>query len=895
MIRSIQATRPGRQLRSARLIKAATREWMPAPVVEQIVGFCARRARLVVAVALLLGFLSALYGATHFAMNTNAESLISQQTTWRKRLAVYDAEFPQLSNTIVVVVDGATPELAERGAAQLSAAFGARHDLFRNVRRPDGGDFFAHEGMLFLPIEQVKTATRQMIAAQPFLGALASDPSLRGIMDSLSTALEGVKRGQAKLASLEHPIAAFSSTLSGVVSARSAFLPWRSLITGAPPTMLETRHFIETQPLLDYHALTPGKRATDAIRALARNLHLTPDAGVRIRLTGPVPMADEEFSTIKDRAGLMVTLMMLGVLTMLWLALRSFRLILAILLTVFVGLAMTAAIGLLAVGSFNVISVAFVALFVGLGVDFGIQFSVRYRAERHEQDDLHLALRNAGSGVGNALTLAAAATAAGFYSFLPTSYSGVAELGLIAGTGMLVTFVLSITLLPALLKLMRPGGEPAAIGYSALAPLDRFLSERRLFVISVAALLGLACVAELPRLTFDFNPLDLRSPRGEAVATALDLMKHPETSPNTIDIVASSRDSARRLSAAISALPAVSRVLSIDSFIPDDQGAKLALIRDADTLLDPTLNPFLTRPPPSDREIVASLEQAAAALRTVGATAPAPSSASAKRLAALLDRVAQGGPAFRRRAQAAFVPGLETMLGQVRAALSPQPVTIASLPRTLARDWITPDGKYRLEAFPKGNANNNAVLEEFTREVRIIAPESVGVPISIQESGRTIVRAFIQAGALSFLSIAILLAVALRRLSDVAIALGPLVLAGILTLGTCVFIGLPLNFANIIALPLLFGIGVAFDIYFVMAWRSGMRRLLRSPLTRAVILSAGTTASAFGTLWISSHPGLASMGELLAISLGWILATVLFLLPALLAQATYRGGLPDMV
>jgi hypothetical protein len=235
------------------------------------------------------------------------------------------------------------------------------------------------------------------------------------------------------------------------------------------------------------------------------------------------------------------------------------------------------------------------------------------------------------------------------------------------------------------------------------------------------------------------------------------------------------------------------------------------------------------------------------------------------------------------------------MLDQLRAALTPKPVTLASLPLELKRDWVTRNGHYRVEVLPRGNANNNAVLEEFTREVRIIAPESVGTPISIQESGRTIVRAFAQAGVLSFLSIVVLLALALRRLSDIAIALGPLVLAGILTLGTCVFIGVRLNFANIIALPLLFGIGVAFDIYYVMAWRSGMRRLLQSPLTRAVVLSAGTTASAFGTLWLSSHPGLASMGELLAISLGWILATVLFLLPALLAQAAYKGGMPDTV
>jgi hypothetical protein len=863
---------------------------MSASVVERIVGFCARHAALIVAAGILVGLLAGIYSTTHFAMNSDPESLISSQTTWRKRAAVYDAEFPQFNNTIDIVIDGATPELAERGAAELAAALAKRGDLFRSVRRLNGGDFFAHEGLLFLPLDQVRRTTEQLIAAQPFLGALAADPSLRGIMDSLSSALEGVARGQAKMQSLARPVAAFSDTLSRVAAGKPAFLPWRSLITGTPPSRLETRQFIETRPQLDYQALAPGKRATDTIRALAGALHLVPEDGIRVRLTGPVPMADEEFSTVKDRAGLMVAIMLIGVFAMLWLAVRSYRLIAAILLTVLVGLTLTAALGLAAVGSFNIISVAFIALFVGLGVDFGIQFCVRYRAERHNQDDLDLALAHAGSGVGNALTLAAAATAAGFYSFLPTSYSGVAELGFIAGTGMLVTFGLSITLLPAIVRLMRPGGEHGAIGYRALAPLDVFLRERRLFVILVAALLGAFCVVALPRLSFDFNPLDLRSPKGEAVATALDLMKDPQTSPNTIDILSSSRGAAHKLENSISALPIVAQVLTIDDFVPDDQKPKLSFIRDADNLLDPTLNPFLTKPPPSDGEIASSMENTAAALRKA-----ASGDAHAQRLADTLDRIARGTPELRRRAETALVPGLTTMLGQLRAALTPEPVTLKSLPRSLARDWVTPDGKYRLQVFPKGNANNNGVLAEFTREVRIIAPESVGTPISIQESGRTIVRAFVQAGVLSFLSITVLLAIALRRLADVAIALGPLVLAGVLTLGTCVFIGLPINFANIIALPLLFGIGVAFDIYFVMAWRSGMRRLLQSPLTRAVVLSAGTTASAFGTLWLSSHPGLASMGELLAISLGWILASVLFLLPALLAQATYRGGMPDVV
>lgn len=866
-----------------------------APIVERVVAFCARNAGAVVLLALIVGVLSGFYSATHFAMNSDPESLISSQTSWRKRNAQFDAEFPQLGNNIAIVVDGATPELAERGAGELAAELAKKPDLFHNVTRPGGGPFFSHDGFLFLPLERVKRTTAQMIAAQPFLGALASDPSLRGVVDSLSTALEGVKRGQANLASFERPIVLFSDTIARTIEGKPAFLAWQSLITGERPTLLETRRFVETQPQLEFNSLTPGTRATDTIRSIVRTLHLTPDHGIRVRLTGPVPLADEEFGTVRERAALMTVLMLAGVIAMLWLAVRVFRLIVAILLTVFIGLAVTAALGLLAIGSFNVISVAFIPLFVGLGVDFAIQFCVRYRAERHVIDDLDTALAHAGGGLGNALSLAAAATAAGFYSFLPTSYSGVAELGLIAGTGMLVTFGLSITLLPALLKFARPPGEPESIGYGALAPLDSFLSNHRHLVLALALALAAACAAALPMLHFDFNPLDLRNPKSESVATALDLLKNPETSPNTIDVLAPSRAAAARLTSALSALPAVSQVLTVDSFVPDDQAPKLAAIRDADNLLDPTLNPFLTKPPPSDAETVAALANAASALRSASIGQPARLAGEAQRLADLLNRTAQGSAELRKRVALAFVPGLQTMLEELRAALTPTPVSLATLPADLKRDWVTADGKYRVQVFPKGNANNNAVIKEFTRQVRIIAPEATGEPISIQESGRTIVRAFIQAGILSFLSITLLLTLALRRWADVAIALAPLILAGAATLGTCVLIGLRMNFANIIALPLIFGIGVAFDIYFVMAWRSGMRRLLQSPLTRAVILSAGTTASAFGTLWLSSHPGLASMGELLAISLAWILAMVLFVLPPLLAQAAFRGGMPEVV
>ena len=266
-------------------------------------------------------------------MNTDSEQLIDAKVGWRMRQARFDAAFPQQTNLTVVVIDGATPELAESAAARLTEKLTADKELFNHVQRPDGGAFWSHNGMLFLPLKEVQDTTQQMIKAQPFLGGLASDPSLRGIMTNLNTVLLGVGAGQAKLADIDGPMARFADVLDAAAHGKTEFLSWRALITGAPPRPEEIRHFIEVKPRLDFNALEPGREANDRIRAQARALGLTPEHGVRVRLTGPVPLSDEEFATLTDRAGLMVGAMMGGVLLTLWLALRSFKIIFAILVT----------------------------------------------------------------------------------------------------------------------------------------------------------------------------------------------------------------------------------------------------------------------------------------------------------------------------------------------------------------------------------------------------------------------------------------------------------------------------------------------------------------------------------------------------------------------------------
>src|SRR6201996_2832416 len=623
-------------------------------IVERIVAFCCRWPWAVIAACLALACGAAWYTTHNFAMNTDSSQLIDAKVGWRMSQARFDAAFPQQSNLTLVVIDGATPELAESAAARLTDKLATNPQLFPHVYRPDGGQFFNQNGMLFLSLPEVKNTTQQLIKAQPFLAGLAADPSLKGIMTNLGTFLLGISSGQAKLADFDSAMVRFTGVFRAAAQGKVEYLSWRSLITGAPPKPEEIRRFIEVKPRLDFNALEPGKEASDTIRADAVGLGLTPANGVTIRLTGPVPLSDEEFATLTDRVWLMVGAMMGGVLLTLWLALKSFRIIFAILVTLFVGLAITMGLGLKAVGVFNIISIAFIALFVGLGVDFGIQFSVRYRSERHRNDNLKGALACTGRAMGVPLALAAGATAAGFFSFLPTTYTGVAELGEVAGIGMIVAFLLSITMLPAMIMLLNPPGEREDVGFQSLGRLDDFMTKHRRNVVRIAAIAGAVSLALMAFVRFDSNPLDLRSPKVESVSTLFDLMKNPITSPNTIDVPALSLTDADSVAARIDQEPLVAQALTLSSFVPDQQKEKLALIQDAAGLLDSTLNPLDMAPSPSDADVVKSFQDTAAKLRAAAGAAQDKPARDAKRLADALDRLVKAGPQARTRAAEAL-------------------------------------------------------------------------------------------------------------------------------------------------------------------------------------------------------------------------------------------------
>jgi hopanoid biosynthesis associated RND transporter like protein HpnN len=855
----------------------------------RVVGFCTRHAWAVIVLAVVLAIGSGVYTARYFAINAKIDDLMSSRLDWRQREIAYHTEFPQSMQLVLVVVDGPTPEAASAASGALADNLAKRKDLFRSVIDQGGGAFFRRNGLLYASNDNLEQMTGSLTRANPLIGALKGDPSLRGMVQALSFALMGVQQEQIPLDAMAKTLDMAAAPIEKIAAGEPAMFSWKEMMQGGKAEPSQLRHFVSAWPYLSASELEPAAKAVAAIRETIADLKLEQTYHAKVRITGPAVIADEELASANEGVVFNGVLTGVIIIAILWLALRSWRLVFAACVTLGIGLAITAAIGLLIYGALNPISIAFAVLFLGLGADFAIQFTVRYRAARFLKGELQDALAETVDRVGAPLTLAAGAAAAGFLSFLPTPYEGLAELGTIAGVGMVIAYAVSLTLLPALLWVINPPAEPHPLRLPALAPVDAWLKRHRFWIIGFTAAVILIGLPALMRLDFDFDPLHLRPATSESVATVRELAKDPNAAVNAAQVLAGSPQEAAATAKRLSGLPEVAQARTLDSFVPGDQDRKLPLLQRAATALRAALDRG-EKPAPTDAENVAALRGGAAQLREVAGDAKGPGADAARRLADDLVKLADADRAQRAAVSAAFTVPLRPDLAELREGLQAERVTRANLPHELVENWVSPNGRNRVEIAPKGDSNDDATLRRFASAVLAAAPDATGQAISTFEWADTIIWSFEVAAAVALVSIAILLWIVLGRLGDVLLTLIPLIAAAILTLEICALSGFPLNYANIIALPVLLGVGVAFKIYYILAWRRGQTDFLQSALTRAVFFSALLTATAFGSLWLSAHPGTSSMGKLLALSLACTLASAVLFQPALMGEPRKKHG-----
>lgn len=859
----------------------------------------------VVALYLLLSGLAGWLTATHLAVDTDTTDMIDSSVPFRQHYNRFVTAFPDLGGSILALVEADEPELARSRAQQLAEALRNQPTAFIEVSYLPGMEFFRRNALLYLSTDELDQLAARLSAAQPMIASLASRPDMTG-MAALFDSLAAAKARNLTTTDDLHQLEPLAQTLAGTIDSQTAgrphYLSWQTLFTPGdvagndkPPY----REVVVVRPVLDPGALLPAARAIAELRKTADTLGFdrnNPPDQARLSLTGGPVLAQQEMETVivgASRAGILSLVL---VALILGFGLRSLSLIVATLINLVVGLVITAGLAAITVGTLNLISVAFAVLFVGLAVDFGIHFALRYQEMLgHGPDRAHaLAMAAGRQGAGVPLLLSAMATLIGFLAFLPTDYRGLAELGVISALGMAVALSTTFTLLPALLAILP---APRAYRLGRLAAPDRLIrrgfSERHAGAITLGGLvLLLACLPLAAGIRFDVNPLNLRDPASESVRTFRQLAENTRTTPYRISLALDDPTSLPALRATLAAQSDVGDVIAADSFIPVDQPDKLDRLYDLDLLIGPSLQPpprtaagdEETATPPPLRRIHDDL----AALGTLDPGFLQLDQA----IAAFTEHFGDDTDAIRQLDQ---LVGhfLTPQLQQIAEALQADTVTLDDLPSALHQDWINDQGQWRVDILPRQPISSNAELKRFAASVMAIAPTATGTPIIVTEASKAVAQAFIEATILTLALIGLLLLVVQRSLSELLLTLYPLFAAAILTVSASVLIGQAFNFANIIALPLLFALGVCGAIH--MVWRQRQLQsatpeslelalgIDQTSTPRAILLSALTTVASFGSLAISPHPGTASMGLLLMLAISFTLLTTLFLLPAAIA------------
>ncbi|MBL8671282.1 MAG: MMPL family transporter [Alphaproteobacteria bacterium] len=855
---------------------------------EDIVRLCARQAWVVVALSAVATIAAGLYVANRVAINTDTADMLDPALPFRARAEEYKRIFPQFADALLVVVDAPTPGAASDAASALAARLRAAPGSFRSVFYPSDDPFFRRNGLLYLSAADLQSLIDRLSAAQPFIGKLSEDPSLRGFLEVLGLAVRDAAKGRdgasaAMIEDLASVLDKVAATATAQAEKRALDLPWRDVLGGG--ALERKRQLILVQPQLDYASLSPGGAAIAAIRAAARDQRL-PERGIQVRITGWPALQQDELATVRSNLDVVALLSSVLLALVLFVGIRSWRVATMILVVTYVGLVWTAAFAVAVFGTLNLISVAFAALFIGLGGDYAIHFGMRVQEEVDRGRPASDAQREVGGSMGFALAITTLGAGIGFLAFVPTDYRGLSQLGLIAAAGMLIAFVATLTLAPALLRLLalkpRPRGAPSG----SPRPAGR-LEQRPGLVVAAAGAIALAALPLAAQLRFDFDPMNLRDPHSESVRTFRDLMQERSTNPYLAVALVADLATADAAAERLRRQPTVAAARTLSSYVPDDQDRKLAAIEDASVILAPLLSPAARMPPPAPGERRDALRAARADLRILadaGAGADARAVAAAAHLDAALARLGDGDDEAV-ELESRVLRTLGAQLERLAESLGAERVAIASLPAELAARMVAPDGRARIEIVPAVDVGDAAALRRFIDQVEPIAPWLTGTPTVVLAARDAILASFAEASLVTVAGIALLLLALLRSATDMMLVLAPLLLAALLTAATAALLGISLNFANVIAVPLLFGLGVDSAVHLVARAREGATAadLGRSSTPAAVAWSALTTITSLGSMAISDHPGIASMGMLLTIAISYTLLCSLVALPALLA------------
>ncbi len=828
---------------------------------------------------------SAYYAATHLKVDTDTNKMLDPDLPFMQQRARIEKLFPQDKDVILLIIEAEAPEIAEKAAKRLKSLLSGAPGAIHSVYLPTIDPFFDRQGLLYQDLDQLERLADDLARAQPFIGRLYHDFSLGNFLSLLSQALA---RQEELPVDIDPVFSRIDHVTGALLEDRPALLSWRDLFFEPRSRVGHTLQFAVVAPVLDYTRLPAAELPVQVIRSAIAQVKTIDGVPVTVRITGEPILEYEELISIEKGTEYAGIISLLLICSALLIGFRSWKLTLATLITLALGLAYSLGFASIAVPALNVISISFAVLYIGMGVDYATHLALRYREYLLEDHTPGDALRHSLRTVSPALLLCALTTALAMFSFIPTAYRGISELGIIAGGSMFIVVAVTLAAMPALMRLMplRPASQwrrkttrfflPSVI---ARLPYRHSQAVRR-----ITLLLALAGLWGLCGVQFDFNPVNLRDPHSESVQTFKKLLGTKETSPMYLTALAEGETEVRLLEHRFESLEAVSSAVSVFDFVPPDQEEKLQVIDEMALLLGPQLEQPLELHPGATR--LKDIKQFQQTLEKNQVAAPSIHARLENTLRRFIDQCERLAPpqcqTLIDRLQFALLATFPLTMEKLRLGLEASPFGVGDLPPALKQRWVTPEGVFRIDLFPEKDLNVLDHMLEFVEAVRRIYPQIAGLPVAYIESMRVIVGAFQQAFATAVAAISLLLLVVLKSARDTLLVLLPLVLGAVLTGAVSAWTGLPFNYANIIALPLLFGLGVDSGIHMVHRIHElpPGRSVLTTSTARGIFFSALTTLCSFVSLAFISHVGIASLGRLLAIGLSVTLICTFFILPA---------------
>jgi len=865
-------------------------ETTPVNIYGHIAGFSALHAGKILLVWLIVAVISMVIAFTRLEINTDPGKMISSDLDFRKSFTEFTQAFPASDNNFIVVVEGENGKNTREASRALVESFAARKDLFSDVYAPGLGTFFDNYGILYLSESEIATIVDKTRKSGPLLKLLSESPNLAGLAQILEQVSTAITAGQAPDA-ITGFLRETKKTVTARIKNRSRLLDWQATVTGDIGKQ-PTRWFISVKPVLDFSEIDPTEVALKEANRIILDPEITRSGTIKVSLTGEAALNGEEFQSVTQGAALAGTVSFFLVTIVIWLGMPVTRLIVPALALLVFGFMANVGFATIAIGSLNMISVAFAVLFIGLGIDYAVHSILRYWEERLRGRDNFPAIAAAAHHAGPALTLCTVTTSLAFLAFVPSDFVGMAQLGIIAAGGIVVALLASLTLIPAVLALMDITPQEKHLHTAPVLPKPVW-HHVRLGTTIFTLMVAVAALVLLPDVRFDGDPVNLKDPNSPSVIAFKKILKNQPGEAYAGQIIVADAETAEKLVPKLQQLNSVKAVRWVDSFLPARQEAKLAklrLLRDIVPANQTIAEPLTS----SQRRIaLANVQKALLTIENTAGVSPQlkAEAANLRRALVVLNIPKPISDEALIELERDLFLQFPSLLRKLSLMSVTEPLDIQTIDVDIAKRYVTGDGRWRLEVIPRDDLGDEKALRAFVKDVRQLAPNLTGTPVEITGAADVVSKAMGLASIVAFGLVLLILIPVLRSAVSITLVLAPLILSALLLLAYTVIFNSPFNFANVIVLPLLLGLGVDSAIHYVMRAREdgAKRQVMDTTTPRAVLISALTTIGSFGTLWLSSHKGTSSMGELLTIAIIITLITTLVVLPQFIAWTIGRG------